>query len=296
MVKWNIGSVEPQSSSKVNGGGLWDLDFIDNTVYLACDDGRLRSYYLESGELIYRQRYQRQNCKLLSVEATTQAVFVGGSDGGIYKYIGAKPTAALRIASSAAVLCLAVLDDLTVVSGDSDGSVKFWEGKYGTLLTSFTDHEADILALVAVQDSIYASGVDSKVVKFSLTDDKWVLASKARGQSHDVRALAWTGVALISGGVTSDICIYPDDLFASEGEMRWSDRLDAVVYKRKRVRHIATLTYTSSICTGKTAEVLVTAFNNSRSVKVWTTDQLAKRVTKAFNFKPSGAAAVTSRL
>lgn len=294
MVKWSLHAVEPVVTSKVNGGGVWDLAVADSTVYLACDDGRLRSYYVDAGELVYRQKYQRQNCKLLCVKALQQNIFAGGSDGGIYKYVGGKPTAALRIANTSAVLSLAILNDLTVVSGDFEGCVKFWEGKFGTLRHNFNTHEADILAITATEDCVYASGVDSKVMKFCCADGRWVLASKARGQSHDVRTLAWTGSVLLSGGVTSDVCLYPDDLFESEGEMKWNEHLDTVVYKRKRIRHIGTLPCSSCISSRVLGKTLVTAFNNSKSIEVWLTDQLAHRVTKVFHFKPSGAAAVTS--
>lgn len=45
-----------------------------------------------------------------------------------------------------------------------------WDAKFGTLLHSFSEHKADVLCLASSADGmhVYASGVDSKVVRFDL--------------------------------------------------------------------------------------------------------------------------------
>jgi hypothetical protein len=59
------------------------------------------------------------------------------------------------------------LPDGTLVSGDSDGAVQFWEPRFGTLLARFAQHKADVLALAADEDggSVWAAGVDPQVGK-----------------------------------------------------------------------------------------------------------------------------------
>ena len=100
----------------------------------------------------------------------------------------------------------AVLADLTIVSGDSMGLVKFWDGKMGTQLQSIKAHKADVLAIVISPDgrSIYSSGVDQKVTQMQFVSvetkegeerrpqdrARWVLTLQRRLHSHDVRALA----------------------------------------------------------------------------------------------------------
>jgi U3 small nucleolar RNA-associated protein 4 len=72
--------------------------------------------------------------------------------------------------NSAAPPCvwsLAVLPNGTIVSGDGDGAVQFWDGGFGTLLSRHQQFAADVLALAASPDgnSVWASGVDPRVSK-----------------------------------------------------------------------------------------------------------------------------------
>ena len=63
------------------------------------------------------------------------------------------------------------LPDGTLVSGDSEGAVQFWEPRFGTLLSRFAVHKADVLALAAGEDGgcVFAAGVDPQVTAMLLT-------------------------------------------------------------------------------------------------------------------------------
>ncbi len=63
------------------------------------------------------------------------------------------------------VWALTVLPDGTIVSGDGDGAVQFWDGVHGTLLSRQQQFAADVLALSASSDgrSVWAAGVDPRV-------------------------------------------------------------------------------------------------------------------------------------
>ncbi|GAA6032090.1 hypothetical protein JCM8097_007066 [Rhodosporidiobolus ruineniae] len=100
------------------------------------------------------------------------------------------------------VWAVAVLADGTVVSGDSMGNVKFWDGEMGTQSQSFKAHKADVLALALGSDgtSIFTSGVDQKTTEFRLVTvassrmhdlpaGRWIQVSGRRLHSHDVRAI-----------------------------------------------------------------------------------------------------------
>ncbi|GMH38641.1 hypothetical protein BSKO_06525 [Bryopsis sp. KO-2023] len=102
-------------------------------------------------------------------------------------------TAAERFGS---VWCLLFLSDGTIVSGDSNGRVLFWDALYGNLLFEFHKHEADVTALMATHDEkgVMASGVDVRIAVFQhlLPRDgvgKWVYSHAKRPHTHDVRAL-----------------------------------------------------------------------------------------------------------
>ncbi|GAA6009603.1 hypothetical protein JCM11491_001031 [Sporobolomyces phaffii] len=104
------------------------------------------------------------------------------------------------------VWALTTLGDGTVVSGDSMGNVKFWDGEMGTQLQSFKGHKSDVLCLAVGTDgtSIYTSGIDQRTVEYrqvsvastSRSSDpngnanaRWIQSSGRRLHSHDVRAI-----------------------------------------------------------------------------------------------------------
>ena len=99
-----------------------------------------------------------------------------------------------------------------IISGDSQGDITIWDAEFGTLVKQFKQLKGDVNALEVNEDfsSVYASGVDSRVVTVQLKDEReWVFASIFRGQSHDIKSLLLlSNKQLLSGGVTTDVCVY----------------------------------------------------------------------------------------
>ena len=69
------------------------------------------------------------------------------------------------VGSQLCVWSVMVLPDGTMVSGDSTGTLQFWDGQHGTLLQAFSQHKADILAVAASKDGniVFATGIDVQV-------------------------------------------------------------------------------------------------------------------------------------
>ncbi|KAL3276043.1 hypothetical protein HHI36_020772 [Cryptolaemus montrouzieri] len=112
------------------------------------------------------------------------------------------------------IWCLAVTDDLTIISGDSRGKLTFYDGKLGAQIESFHTHKADILSLClsADQSNLYCSGVDSNIVNFVKIEMKgskmkWVRSVHKRFHDHDVRALVLQGDKLYSGGTDAYLAL-----------------------------------------------------------------------------------------
>ncbi|KAH7883891.1 WD40 repeat-like protein [Phlebopus sp. FC_14] len=103
------------------------------------------------------------------------------------------------------VWTVGVLADGTIISGDSLGTVKFWDSMTCTQIHSFNAHGADVLCLTIGPEgtSVFTSGVDQKVVQFTYvpsTPDalsstsnssvgRWIQSTSRRLHSHDVRSL-----------------------------------------------------------------------------------------------------------
>lgn len=57
----------------------------------------------------------------------------------------------------------------TIVSGDSSGSVQFWDGLFGTLLQAHSCHKGDVNALAAApsHNRVFSAGSDGQVYSHS---------------------------------------------------------------------------------------------------------------------------------
>ncbi|XP_047092426.1 WD repeat-containing protein PCN-like [Lolium rigidum] len=185
---------------------------------LACDDGSVRLYNVpESGALTYYRSLPGVSGRVLSVTWSNDAKFIfsGSSDGLIRCWDSAlfhekyRITAGLGGVGSGRELCilsLLILRCGTLVSGDSSGSVQFWDSRHGTLLQAHTYHKGDVNALATVpsQNRVFSAGSDGQVILYKASKDefsahnqkvaeeqshKWVYVGYVRAHSHDVRAL-----------------------------------------------------------------------------------------------------------
>ncbi|XP_042384096.1 WD repeat-containing protein PCN-like isoform X1 [Zingiber officinale] len=190
-------------------------------LVLACDDGCIRMYKISDKDgFIYSRSFPRVSGRILSVTWSHDAKFVfsGSSDGLIRCWDAAsfhekyRITAGLGGLGSGPELCiwsLLFLRSGTLVSGDSTGSVQFWDGNYGTLMQAHAYHKGDVNALATIpsQNRVFSAGSDGQVILYKLTEEmsiseekgicqeklfKWIYVGYIRAHTHDVRALAMT--------------------------------------------------------------------------------------------------------
>ncbi len=83
------------------------------------------------------------------------------------------------------------INEKYLASGDSFGSLKIWDTKFGVLIKEFNEHLADVttIELNPEYSTIYFTGADSLVCAVQLQDEEFSLTSKYRGQSHDIAKL-----------------------------------------------------------------------------------------------------------
>jgi len=230
------------------GGAVWALAVRPdgNALAVGCEDGSIRMFTLENDSLDFTRSFPSGSARVLSLawHGGGRRLFSGSADGTIRQWEGKTGQALARIVlesfggEPSLVWALAVLDDMTVVSGNSRGQVQFWEGRFGTLLQTFDRHTADVRALAAAPDgrSVCASGVDNVVTLLQRArsasgaaaaagggggggDDgsAWVMVHGTRAHTHDVHTLAIArppGSAhdvLVTGGVDTQLCVHPLD-------------------------------------------------------------------------------------
>ena len=158
---------------------------------------------------------------------------MGGADSTVRKMDVRTGRCVLRITldeykpRTTLVWDLKFLSDTTIVSANSLGKIQLWNGKHGTLRQSFQLHLADVLTLAVneEEDTIYASGVDHKLVRLQKLKDKkgaWVKTAEVRQHSHDVRSIALSKAGIIaSGGLDTQLILCPMESFEVDSCVRY---------------------------------------------------------------------------
>ncbi|KDO35345.1 hypothetical protein SPRG_00194 [Saprolegnia parasitica CBS 223.65] len=212
-----------------NGGPIWCMQYhaSDNTLAVGCEDGRVRLFTMETDEPLYfRKAFGATGRRVVSLawHTISDTLFSGNDEGVIYTWNATTGRNESRMTLEryakhprGVVWSLLVLDDLTVISGDSNGNVQTWDGITGTLMQTFAQLTADVLAMALdpTQTLLFASGIDNQVISLrrSPTTKLFNYTYSHRAHTHDVRALAVSGNAddplLVSGGVDTHLITYP---------------------------------------------------------------------------------------
>lgn len=287
LLIFNTSTLEPTYSSQLPGNGVWDMCKNENFLSLACDDGILRLFALEDEDFYISSSFPKQDSKLLSVLAHQHFYFTGTSTGSILKF-SEKGQIVQRMQTDSSVWSLAFSNDF-LITGEGTGNLSFWQHSRGTLKQNLKTHEGDILTICVNEEKVYSSGVDSKVVRCELVGNEWIVTGKAKGQSHDVRSLVFAG-NLLSGGVTSDICIYTNEVFQAAGSHPVNTKGQLGAFRKTPLRHIATLPFGP---VAKSANNMLLESKN-HSLDLWTVDNSLKSVTKLLTINVKGNSGITA--
>ncbi|KAL1534224.1 WD repeat-containing protein PCN-like [Salvia divinorum] len=184
---------------------------------IACDDGCVRIYCVsDAEELIYNRTLPRVSGRTLSVTWSSDGsrIYSGSSDGFIRCWDAKLAQEIYRITvghgglggdNDLCIWSLLALKCGTMASGDSSGSVKFWDGQFGTLLQAHSNHKGDVNALAATpsHNRVFSAGSDGQIILYKLSTEavdssdkklvtdvkKWIYVGYVRSHTHDVRAL-----------------------------------------------------------------------------------------------------------
>ncbi|TPX62599.1 hypothetical protein PhCBS80983_g00402 [Powellomyces hirtus] len=244
ITEWDTISMKPRMIAEVGGGAVWCAtpNRTHTRMAIGCEDGHVRLLDIADGRLELLKLFEKSPTRILSAAWHSSGHFlaVGGADSCIRKMDTRTGRTIQRLTTDTVqgeetiVWDLKILHDHTIISGDSMGNVSFWDWKSGTQTQSLQAHGADVLCLTANKagTKVWTSGVDRKVVQFTLVDvrsaksktpankknkrkgdgaKQWIISGEKRYHSHDVRALALMEGrpydALVSGGVDTTLVV-----------------------------------------------------------------------------------------
>jgi U3 small nucleolar RNA-associated protein 4 len=126
----------------------------------------------------------------------------------------AKMTLGSDLASGAKEIiawCVKCLDGGDIVSGDSTGELRIWDGKTYTQAQRLKAHNSDVLSLIASADgsTIVTGGMDRRTSvyrKTTASGSRWAKVYHRRLHHHDVKTMAsfeGPGMSVVVSGGTS---------------------------------------------------------------------------------------------
>ncbi|ODV84702.1 hypothetical protein CANARDRAFT_28856 [[Candida] arabinofermentans NRRL YB-2248] len=233
LTEWDLKTGFPTANQDCNAGVIWSfgINHSQSKIAVGCDDGSVVVIDIAGGKGVMEHEtiLQRQQSRVLSICWVGDDMIVGGcADGRIrcWNYSGegkGRLIQTLRVdkakTESTLIWSLVAIPTLgQLVSGDSTGSVKFWDLKNFVLYQSFTVHDADVLCLTvdATGTKVFTAGVDRNIYNFNLMKSgknsrKWVNSSNRLLHANDVRTMCSYQSKnldlLVSGGVSRIVTI-----------------------------------------------------------------------------------------
>lgn len=221
--EWDLKTLTTKRSLLLTGEKGICMDYHKATGLLAVgtEEGMINIFdvsddYMQFVRLLDRQDHRVICCKFNEagdklVSGSIDAVKVWNVQTG--QVVHKMSTGRAEPKQETIVWCIDILNDFTIVTGDSRGKVTFWDGNMGSHIDYVHASTADILCLSVSDDrkSFFCSGVEQILKKYTQVTitragqeiQQWVRAAKkSKVHTHDVLAMVTTeNQQVISGGI-----------------------------------------------------------------------------------------------
>ena len=265
ITEWDLASGRPLRHSSANRGEIWcmtaqpkddaperlssrgedehrdlEIEAQRQAIAVGCADGSV--VLLSTDEDLRFQkivaRPGKRKTRVLSLAFQNRNTIVAGhADSTIRIYdirggqqirnlsLGAGPKGGPKETLMWTVKCL---KDGTIVCGDSNGVVSFWDGKHYALLQRIQGHEADVLDLAVGIDgrTVFSGGIDRRTTLYQKPKadradrGRWAKSSHVRMHKNDIKAMATFETpkfsVMASGGLDTNLLITPVQSFSEE--------------------------------------------------------------------------------
>lgn len=220
---WCIASQPPLSKSEKGAApGQWE----GQRLIAGCTDGALVLYSTEDEDLQLQRvlvRPSAKKAKVISVVFQNRNIVVAGCTDSTIRIYDIRNGSTVRNMTLGSgpkggpkeiiVWSVKALRDGTIVSGDSTGEIKIWDGKLYTLRQRIKSHQQDVLSLATNFDgsAIFSGGMDRRTVVYKPAGKgkgRWAEVAHRRFHTHDVKTMAsfeGGGLSVIVSGGKIDL-------------------------------------------------------------------------------------------
>ncbi|NXV46817.1 UTP4 protein, partial [Uria aalge] len=216
----------------VDGGGgpIWSMAANNSGTQLAigCEDGSVKLFQVVPGGIQFGQNLNRQKGRILCLSWHPSDTHIAAGSIDVVRVFNVSSGQTVqrimmnyrvhKVKRECIVWSIAFLSSGTVVTSDSFGRVQFWDWERGTLQESHTVSTSAVLSLSVSEkeDSIIVGTSTGATYQFQLLpvktgslEKRWVRTKPFQHHTHDVRAVAHSSTALISGGLDAQLVIRP---------------------------------------------------------------------------------------
>lgn len=231
ITEYDLENLRPRYTVEAYGGPIWTISSNSQGTLLAvgCEDGTVKMFEVVEERIQFQRNLDRQKSRILSLSWHPSGTMIAAGMMDMIRIFDAETGHATHrllvergVGASrnkeVVVWSISFLSDHTIISGDSAGKVQIWDGLTGTLVRTHLITKWDVLALAVSQDesSLVAGTSEGTVVQFQFIsstvdqqDKEWVRTRTFKNHSHDVRALAHTETAVVSGGMDTQLVVRP---------------------------------------------------------------------------------------
>ncbi len=204
--------VAKQTTSEAQNKVIQEAEPQYQSIAVGCADGAIILLSTADNDLQLQKilaRPSNKRARVLSIAFQSLNVVVAGYADSVIRVFDTRNGQQIRQMSLGAgpaggpkeilVWSIRCLHNGTIASGDSTGTIRFWDGKNYALLQRLKSHTADILDIAASADGemVVSGGMDRRTVVYRRTDSskageqrRWVEVAHQRMHSHDVKAMA----------------------------------------------------------------------------------------------------------
>ncbi|XP_036202071.1 U3 small nucleolar RNA-associated protein 4 homolog isoform X12 [Myotis myotis] len=213
------------------GGPIWSMAASPSgsQLLVGCEDGSLKLFQINPDKIQFERNFDRQKSRILSLSWHPSGTHIAAGSIDCISVFDVKSGSAIHkmlvdrqymgVSKRKCIIWgVAFLSDGTVISVDSAGKVQFWDSATGTLVKTHLVANADVqsIAVSDQEDSFVVGTAEGTVFHFQLvsvtsssSEKQWVRTKPFQHHTHDVRTVAHSPTALISGGTDTHLVIRP---------------------------------------------------------------------------------------